>query len=90
MEGPKRPLNQLYIGPHKVLERISGSFHRWWNSRCINATIDRLKPAYLVSQDPKNTISTSSTTTSTSMKVPTSSEPKTSSATKQKILRFKE
>ncbi|KAG5322722.1 RTJK polymerase, partial [Pseudoatta argentina] len=52
IEGNRRPLEQSYTGSHKVLECISDKvFAIEVDGRCINATADRFKSAYLVIQD---------------------------------------
>ncbi|XP_011050435.1 PREDICTED: uncharacterized protein LOC105143680 [Acromyrmex echinatior] len=87
VEGNKRPLDQPYTGPHKVLERISDKvFAIEVDGKCINATVDRLKSAYILIQDSETTLSTASSTN-----IPVQGEPKTypSPATKRKTVNFK-
>jgi len=61
VEGNRRPLDQSYTGPHKILECISDKvFAIEVDSRCINITVDKLKLAYLIIQDSETTPSTTS------------------------------
>ncbi|KYM93674.1 hypothetical protein ALC62_15724 [Cyphomyrmex costatus] len=89
VEGNRRPLDQPYTGPHKVLERISDKvFAIDVNGRCINVIVDRLKPAYLIIQDSETTPTTASPS---STNIPVQCKPKTYSglATKRKTISFK-
>ncbi|XP_011054160.1 PREDICTED: uncharacterized protein LOC105145940 [Acromyrmex echinatior] len=61
VEGNRRPLDQPYTGPHKVLERISDQvFAIEIDGKPINVTVDRLKPAYVLIQDSETLPSTAS------------------------------
>jgi hypothetical protein len=100
VEGSRWPLDQPYTGPYKVLERISDKvFVIDVNDRRVNVTVDRLKPVYLVIQDPETT---QSTTSPSSTSVPNQLEPRTypgpatkpkthlGPASKPKTVKFKE
>ncbi|KMQ85929.1 pol polyprotein [Lasius niger] len=91
VEGTRRPLDQPYTGPHKIIKRISDKvFNIEVNGRSINVTTDRLKPAYIVIQDSENAPSDSSPIPSTSSNVQAGTELKTYSgpATKRKMVHF--
>lgn len=48
-DSTRRPLEQPYNGPHKVITRISDKvFTIDVNGRAVNVTVDRLKPAHLL------------------------------------------
>ncbi|XP_011051045.1 PREDICTED: uncharacterized protein LOC105144076 [Acromyrmex echinatior] len=88
VEGNRRSLDQPYTGPHKVLERISDkvfAIEVESIGKCINATVDRLKPAYILIQDSETTPSIASPS---STNIPVQSEPKTypSPTTKRKTV----
>ncbi|XP_011050568.1 PREDICTED: uncharacterized protein LOC105143778 [Acromyrmex echinatior] len=88
VEGSRRSLDQPYTGPHKVLERISNKvFATEVDGKCINATVNRLKLAYLIIQDSETI---SSTAFPSSINIPVQYEPKTYPATKRKTVRFKD
>ncbi|KAG5321131.1 POL4 protein, partial [Pseudoatta argentina] len=89
VEGNRRPLDQPYTGPHRVLKRISDKvFAIEIDGKSSNVTIDRLKPAYVLVQDSETT---SSTASSSSTNIPVQDEPKIypSPATKRKTVSFK-
>ena len=73
IEDNRRPLDQSYIRPYKVLERISDFFAIEVDDRCINATVNKLKPAYLTIQDSEITPSIASPF---STNIPVQCEPK--------------
>lgn len=93
VEGAKHPLDQPYTGPHKVLERMSDKvFAIEFNGRRTNVTINRLKPAYLVMQDPEDVSPDASATPSITPNTPIRPKPKTYSgpAIQRKTVQFKE
>jgi len=67
----KRPLEQLYTGPHRVLEKISEHvFPVEVDGKRFNISVDRLKPAYSTAQQeefPINKPSTMQPSTETSL-----------------------
>lgn len=55
-DGAKRILQQPYDGPHKVLKRSEKTFVVRVNGRDMTISIDRLKPAYVMSEEHINPI----------------------------------
>ncbi|KAG5310246.1 POL4 protein, partial [Pseudoatta argentina] len=75
IEDNRRFLDKPYTGPHKVLECISDKVLAIEiDGRCINATADKFKPAYLTIQDLETTPSIASPS---STNIPVQCEPKT-------------
>lgn len=50
-DGPKQPLQQPYTGPFPVISRSDKSFVINIGGKNSTVTIDRLKPAYIISDD---------------------------------------
>ncbi|KAJ8914728.1 hypothetical protein NQ315_017438 [Exocentrus adspersus] len=50
-EGSKRPLQQPYEGPHRVLARHEKFYTLSIRGREVTVSIDRLKPAYIQIED---------------------------------------
>lgn len=50
----RRPLSQPYQGPFKVLKRDAKFFKLDMNGKSSNICIDRLKPAFVLSEDPES------------------------------------
>ncbi|XP_025262992.1 uncharacterized protein LOC112637441 [Camponotus floridanus] len=48
----KQPLQQPYDGPYKVIKRAEKTFVVCMNGRDVTVSIDRLKPAYIMADDP--------------------------------------
>ncbi|XP_025264283.1 uncharacterized protein LOC112637844 [Camponotus floridanus] len=51
-DGLKQPLQQPYDGPYKVIKRAEKTFVVRMNGRDVTVSIDRLKPAYIMANDP--------------------------------------
>lgn len=51
-DGPKRLLQQPYDGPLKVIKRSDKTFLLNVNGKDVNVSIDRLKSAYMMIEDP--------------------------------------
>ena len=51
-DGPKHLLQHPYDGPYKVVQRNDRTFVVEVNGRNVTISIDRLKPAYTMSDDP--------------------------------------
>jgi len=51
-DGLKQPLQQPYDGPYKVIKRAEKTFVVRMNGRDVTVSIDRLKPAYIMADDP--------------------------------------
>ncbi|GAB1860848.1 hypothetical protein CAJAP_01927 [Camponotus japonicus] len=51
-DGLKQPLQQPYDGPYKVIKRAEKTFVVRMNGRDVTVSIDRLKPAYIMTDDP--------------------------------------
>ncbi|XP_025263430.1 uncharacterized protein LOC112637596 [Camponotus floridanus] len=51
-DGLKQPLQQPYDGPYKVIKRAEKTFVVRINGRDVTVSIDRLKPAYIMADDP--------------------------------------
>lgn len=49
-DGPKGPLQQVYDGPYKVITRSKKTFVIDKNGHDVTVSIDRLKPAYVVTE----------------------------------------
>lgn len=52
-DAVKRPLQPAYSGPHKVLQRTPKTFIINIKGKNVTVSIDRLKPAYLMKEDPQ-------------------------------------
>jgi hypothetical protein len=50
-DGPKSPLQKPYDGPFKVIKRSEKTFVINVRGRDVTVTIERLKPAFIVSDD---------------------------------------
>lgn len=53
IDAVKKPLVQPYEGPYKVEKRSTKFFKINMNNKHLNITIDRLKPAFITSDTPK-------------------------------------
>ena len=60
--SPKQLLQQPYDGPYEVVSRKDRTFVVHVNGRNVTVSIDRLKPAYLMTEDGTTSTSTSVTT----------------------------
>ncbi|KAJ8909622.1 hypothetical protein NQ315_002090, partial [Exocentrus adspersus] len=51
-DAPKGPLQMVYDGPYQVLRHGPKTFTIAINGREVTISIDRLKPAYIIADDP--------------------------------------
>lgn len=70
-DGPKQPLQQPYDGPYRVVRRSAKTFVVNIKGRDVTVSIDRLKPAYILSDDTPTSEFGRDTTRTT----PTTDEP---------------
>lgn len=62
IDSTRRPFQQPYTGPHRVIDRSARSMTLWINEQATEVAIDRCKPAYI---DRSNDIENNSEATAT-------------------------